>query len=206
MPVQDLQIEKVLSKGIVEESYHLPIGGLGKGLLVPVADGMGKRGIAIVTDGWEVIWVHFQIVLVERPHLLLNFTREGIARKQTVFLDSQKITFGIKVYFLCSCGRRCLKLYNRKSSYGFGCRLCQKLDYAIRHLNRRGTFGAVSYYLNRAQKIMEMKAKVRRIVHNGNPTRKALVVIRAIEKWGLAGPVRAKIDFAFQKISTKAGL
>jgi hypothetical protein len=185
--------DKQLSRWTVENSYQLNTHDLGKKLLKPGLDGQGKAGKTFATNSWEIMEVHYQIVPGKRPHVILNYFKNGRFEKDMVYLASQKITFGVKVYFLCTCGRKCLKLFTRKSCYGFGCRNCQNLGYEIHKFNRRGTWGALAFYINRHQKIELMKLGVKHVSYRGRMTRRATAVLKALKKWAIPATIGALI-------------
>lgn len=103
-------------------------------------------------------------------------TAKQLVFNQVVELTTQKITFGIRRYFKCVCGRRVNSLYLK--NYKFKCRHCLNLVYEITRL-KKGTF---LYRLNRNDKIEAASHQVGRITYGIGLTRKARRVIALTKK------------------------
>ena len=97
---------------------------------------------------------------------------------QAIELTRTAITFGLRRYFLCSCGRRVNSLYLKHGH--FACRHCHNLAYEITRL-RVGTF---AYKINRHDKIEDAKHQVRNISYGSvGYTRKARQVLSLVSKY-----------------------
>lgn len=72
---------------------------------------------------------------------------EGRAIRQRFSLESQPMPWGggIKFFFVCTCGRRCAKLYRPQGGDLFACRRCHRLLYwQQRYKSCRATKGLAS--------------------------------------------------------------
>ena len=103
-------------------------------------------------------------------------TAKQLVFEHTVELTTQKITFGVRRYFKCACGRRANSLYLK--NYKFKCRRCHNLVYEITRL-KKGTF---LYRLNRNDKIEAASHQVGRITYGIGLTRKARRVVALNKK------------------------
>lgn len=103
-------------------------------------------------------------------------TAKQLVFEHTVELTTQKITFGIRRYFKCACGRRVNSLYLK--NYNFKCRHCHNLVYEITRL-RKGTW---LYKLNWNDKIQAASHQVRNTTYRVGLTRKAQRVMNLINK------------------------
>jgi len=97
--------------------------------------------------------------------------------EQTIELDKKRITFGIRRYFKCACGREVNSLYLKGGR--FACRHCHELIHEITRLHK-GTF---FYKLNRTFKIKSAEHLVGNVNYGGKMTRKARQYMRLIEKY-----------------------
>ncbi len=96
---------------------------------------------------------------------------------QTIELTKEKITFGVRRYLKCSCGRKVNSLFLRHTQ--FACRHCHDLAYEITRL-KKGTW---LYVLNKYFKIEAASNQVRNITYGKvGLTKKARRVITLIGK------------------------
>ena len=103
-------------------------------------------------------------------------TAKQLVFNQAVELTTQRITFGIRRYFKCACGRRTNSLYLKRGQ--FKCRRCHGLVYEITRLKK----GSWLYKLNRMDKIHAAKHQVRNITYRIGFTMKARRVMALINK------------------------
>ena len=96
---------------------------------------------------------------------------------------------GIRYWFICPlsvgsvpCGRRVAKLYRAPNADYYGCRHCYDLTYQSRNDNRRGTWGLIGYYLNRAEKLEEQENNLKRRFYRGRPTKKYRRILSQIAR------------------------
>lgn len=78
---------------------------------------------------------------------------------QTIEITRAKITFGVRRYFKCGCGRKVNALFLKRGQ--FACRHCHNLVYEITRL-KKGTW---LYKLNRSEKIQAAAHQVRNITY-----------------------------------------
>ena len=96
---------------------------------------------------------------------------------------------GVRWWFICPlsgngvyCGRRVAKLYKAPGAYYFGCRHCYDLSYQSRNDNRRGTWGQIGYYLNRAEQLEEQRLNLKRRFYRGRPTKRYRRILSQIAR------------------------
>jgi hypothetical protein len=103
--------------------------------------------------------------------------------KNRIEIDEEVISFGIRPFLVCDCGRRCNKLYLRPGHDLFACRHCLNLVYELTTISKESLVGSISYKLNRAFKIDDMNLNVKRITYAGKLTRRARRVVTLAGKW-----------------------
>lgn len=105
-------------------------------------------------------------------------TDDKIRVAQAVKLSRQQISFGLRRYLLCSCGKQVNSLYLKHNK--FACRHCHRLVYEITRLRR----GTLAYKLNRNIKIQSASNQVRNIIYGEvGQTKKARRVIAMVGKY-----------------------
>ncbi len=133
--------------------------------------------------------VRVNIDMEERPHMRLRYTVTDSEGDSTdyddqVFLANTPCHFGgLRWWFACpSCGRRVGILYLPSGGRLFRCRHCYDLTYQSRNDNRRGTWGQIGYYLNRASHLEEQENNLKRCFYKGRPTKKYRRVLSQIAR------------------------
>jgi len=102
---------------------------------------------------------------------------------QTIKIDTWPITFGMRRFLLCQCGRRCSTLYMRPDRpHAFTCRYCGDLKYGLSYLNKRTKAGRVFYAAHWMNKSMELQERIHRIDYRNMPTKKAMRFIKMSQK------------------------
>jgi hypothetical protein len=61
--------------------------------------------------------------------VVLRFHARGAEQEQGLRLTWSRVTYGLRPWFRCGCGRRCAKLYLGSGHTAFGCRTCYALGY-----------------------------------------------------------------------------
>ncbi len=179
-------ITDLLPKRAAEDVFQLWIWDLGKKLFVSTDDNSqyGKNGLVKITDSWELKDVRFRVELVQRPCVRLTFEHKKTQQAQTVYLDSIRITFGVKRYFLCPrCSKRVAILYLRHDCYQFACFNCSHLFYRNTRLNRKTNLG---YMFRHMYAIGKLKLKQQRLnqrySYAGKPTKRCVSWLKSYAK------------------------
>ena len=105
-------------------------------------------------------------------------TNDGMRVVQVLELSRKHISFGLRRYLLCSCGKQVNSLYLKQNK--FACRHCHDLAYEITRLRPN----TLAYKLNRNIKIQSMSHQVRNIIYSKvGHTKKARRVMAMISKY-----------------------
>jgi len=166
-------------KRTVEGCYKLTLTDLGKGLLTgktgkfEMRRGLHhKRKFAFRSIPYEPFRVNIAYEFSDRIH------------KQTIYLDTEIITFGIRPYLLCGCGHRANTLYLRPDyPLYFACKNCLNLCYELTQINRKVLGGELFYRNNRILKIEETKEKINKIYWRGRITKGTARLAKMYSKW-----------------------
>ena len=123
--------------------------------------------------------VGVEVNIEERPYMRLQYTvtdseGDGTDYDDQIFLTITPRYFGgVRWWFACpSCGRRVGILYLPSGGRLFRCRHCYDLTYQSRNDNRRGTWGQIGYFLNRAEQLEEQRLNLKRRFYRGRPTKR----------------------------------
>jgi len=161
-----------------EEAYAKPLETTTEEYSVP-----GKSGETSLFDRWgKELKLNFNIDLGEPPIVNLSFLFRNSWHTQTIHLDELPLGYGIRPFFLCSCGYRAGKLYLGPNEYSFKCRTCARLYYESTSINPSSLVGAMGYRLHRIFKADILKTKVKRITYRGRYTRRARRVMALLGK------------------------
>lgn len=175
------------SKYLVEDCYSLSLHQLGKKLLWP--ERVGKVKIVTSSNGQSQLKIAYAVNSNSEGKAWINISyvrkksNEPTIIKNIIEIDEEVISYGIRPFLVCDCGRRCNKLYLRPSHDLFACRHCLNLVYELTTINKDSLVGSLSYKLIRAFKLDDANAKVRCITYNGKLTRRARRVVAMAGKW-----------------------
>jgi len=186
---------------LVEDSYILSLGDLGKGLLKPVNEWTedypqpldekieykGKQGQAILKKRWGKLPISYLVDLSEEPAIVsLSFKHRNSLHNQAIHLAVGFAPHGMRPYLVCFCGRRGNCLYLSPYQYSFMCRACAGLYYESTTVNRNSRVGGLGYLLQRHLKMDEQKAKIKRLTYRGQFTNKTKRILQMIGKYSAA--------------------
>ena len=178
-------------KNLSEDSFRICIGDFGKRLLYPVdAEGFddfdylfnkeaealrGKEGSFVVSNGIEKKYISFSVNLNNTPKTIKLFLKKKADSSegfdQEVEIEEDVITFGIRPFFRCSCGKNATVLYMTENRNLFSCRDCSNIAYESQRLNRH-TMQGLFYYSSRLLKLFEAREKIDRMFYAGKLSRK----------------------------------
>lgn len=189
----------------VEDCATITAAMLGKGILQfwqgknPAAAAGRVKMIASAAD---IYFTEFQPVPGNRPKVEVKLIYRDFVQRQEVYLAGKQITFGVRPYLLCTCGRAVVKLYHRPRYYGFGCRKCENLKYKLQNINKRSGWGRISYWTNRMKRLEEVKAGFRGkpLTYRGRATKRFRAFIHNKFKWTVG---RSVFDSAIHTLQTR---
>ena len=178
-------------KSLAEDSFRICIGDFGKRLLYPMnAKGFddfdyllnkeaealrGKEGSFIISNGIEKKYISFSVNLNNTPKTIKLFLKkkadslEGF--DQEVEIEEDVVTFGIRSFFKCSCGKNATVFYMPHGRNSFSCRECSNVGYESQRLNRH-TMQGLFYYSSRLLKLFEAREGMGRMFYGGKLSRR----------------------------------
>jgi hypothetical protein len=138
-----------------------------------------EEHFTIITKKFDLAFLYVSADSIDENKIKIRLViTNKLTFNQTVELTKMKITFGVRRYFLCTCGRKVNSLYFK--NYTFKCRYCHNLIYEIKGLRK----GSAAYMLNRNNKINAASHLVRRITYGKiGLTMKAQRVMALISKY-----------------------
>jgi len=190
-------------KTLVENCIKLRVGNLPKKLLhqinrqdiddIPPPIGEenkeGKKGKFIIKFGTIKLHCSFAIDLNTYPPVLkIEFTKNpsdlyGLSTQQ-IELEIRPITFGMRWYFTCRCGKLCNVLYLPLNNNFFACRECYNLTYESCRINKN-TLNNLPYYTSRLIKLHEKRKQITHPIYKNKYTKRMNNLIKISEKWGV---------------------
>jgi hypothetical protein len=103
---------------------------------------------------------------------------------QSIDLDFHCVTFGIKPYFLCSCGKIVSTLFLRPDQpSAFRCRICLNLRYALNGINRHSAHGDTFYRTYWHMKMAKLEGTIKRRFYSNLMTRRFRSLCKGRWKW-----------------------
>ena len=141
-----------VSKTLICNCYSLDL------FLIPDASILARgEHSTIITKSSNAASLYISATPENQDKIKVKVVTDESEFNQTVEITRKLITFGLRRYFLCGCGRKVNSLYLKRGT--FACRHCHNLVYEITRL-RKGTW---LYKLNRSEKIKAAEHQVRRI-------------------------------------------
>lgn len=139
----------------------------------------GEEHFTIITKSFSLAFLYVSAEATNENKVRVRVvTLEKLTFNQTVELTKMKITFGVRRYFKCTCGRKVNSLYFK--NFTFKCRHCHNLIYEIKGLRK----GSPAYMLNRNNKIDAASHQVRHITYGKiGLTMKARRVMELINRY-----------------------
>lgn len=189
-------------KNLAEDCFKLRLSDFGKKLLYPVGtENMdsydllcakenktlrGKEGYFTVRNGSDALRVFYNIDPNRIPKFLkIKFQNEKIdygVAEQNIEIEEDIITFGIRPFFTCTCGKFCTVLYKPERENIFKCRFCHNITYESQRLNKR-TLQGVLYYASRLIKLAERRERIKRMFYGGGLSRKGRRFTELYNQW-----------------------
>ena len=190
--LEDYNIYKPKQKrNLAENSFRISISDFGKKLLYPInaeefddfdyllnkeAEALrGKEGSFVISNGLEKKYISYSVNLNNTPKTIELFLKkkadssEGVS--QEVKIEEDIITFGIRPFFRCSCGKNATVLYMTENRNMFSCIDCSNISYESQRLNRH-TMQGLFYYSSRLLKLFKAREKIGRMFYAGKLSRK----------------------------------
>ena len=178
-------------KNLSEESFRICIGDFGKRLLYPVnaeefddfdyllnkeAEALrGREGSFVISNGSEKKYVSFSVNLNNTPKTIKLFIKKEADSSdgvdQEVEIEEDVVTFGVRPFFRCLCGKNATVLYMTENRNLFSCRDCSNITYESQRLNRH-TMRGLFCYSSRLLKLFEARGKIDRMFYGGKLSRK----------------------------------
>lgn len=171
-------------KNLSEDCFKIELGHFGKKLLHPVDSKkmtefpevnnlVGKEGNFVIDDGYQELYVSFSMDLARSPKVLKIWFKKNPqslqeGTSQEIEVEEDIITFGIRPFFLCSCGHKAAVLYKPPGKTLFGCRKCNNIIYESSRISKHTIHGQ----LRRFMKLDEKKQKIERMFYNGHLSQK----------------------------------
>jgi len=110
---------------------------------------------------------------------------------QEILISERELLFGTMNYFVCSCGKRCQKLYLPDGATELKCRACYKLVYELSTINRISKHGMFLYKTNRTLKLANQRMEMSRIFYKSRYTKKFQRFLKLCAKAGLSKSVES---------------
>ena len=104
---------------------------------------------------------------------------------QDILLSERELMCGTMSYFVCECGKQCLKLFLPLDQTKLKCRACHGLTYELSTINRSSKHGLFLYRTNRTLKLADQRAEINRIFYKSQYTKRFQRFLRLCTKAGL---------------------
>lgn len=117
-------------------------------------------------------------------HLVINYTGEP----QKILLSNHQLTYGMRTYLTCGCGKRTNTLYFKNTF--FACFDCHKLRYKSTTINSRSDHGRMLYLQNKRLELIEMRENIPRPLYKSKWTKRFKRFLKLCSQAGLFNQVR----------------
>ena len=202
MEIDNNKTKDKIKKNLAEDSFRISISDFGKKLLYPAnikeMDNLdyllnkeagtlkGKEESFNIQNGSDSLYVSFRVELNKTPKTLeLSFKKKADSleeRNQSIELEEDIATFGIRFFFRCSCGRKSTVFYLPKEEYSFKCRECAKIIYESQTINRN-TMGGLFWYMHRMLKLAKRQEGIKRMFYGDKRTKKNQRFTDLLNEW-----------------------
>lgn len=176
-------------KYLAEESLKLTLSDFGRGLLLAQKqtgeEAVGASGMIEIRQGASIPRISYRVALNLSPkRLILQFCPKGggETRRQSIALSEVVATFGLRPYFLCSCGRQASVLYLPPDQGWFKCRSCANIAYESTRINRQSLNGLL-YAVHKLIKLADKRERIKRMYYAGQITKKGEGFMADYNKW-----------------------
>ncbi|MEA1962913.1 MAG: hypothetical protein U9M94_01590 [Patescibacteria group bacterium] len=195
--------DKKPKKNLAEHSFRLSLSDFGRGLLLSrnkienenlyflsKEDGglVGSSGRIKLKNGAQTIYLIFNVNLNKTPKkLVIYFTTDPTNSNKTITqeinLSESVVSFGVRSYFHCECGRDVSVLYLPSSKQSlFKCRICSNISYESCNINKNSMNGLL-YAIYSLVKLADKREKIERIHYAGKLTKKGQALVVEHNKW-----------------------
>ena len=133
---------------------------------------------SLITSCHSFAKVYMSVDPANDSKIRVRIITDKASLNQAIEIVYKRITFGLRRYFLCRCGRMVNSLYLKNGI--LKCRHCHQLAYEITRL-RKGTF---LYRINRISKIKSIEHQTRNLFYGDRGyTRKAKRAMALLAKY-----------------------
>ena len=172
-----------MSKHYVEEFFVLDITSVKKDLK-KIRNGKVTEGVTTIYREVKKIQLSYWSEFKDKKAYLVVAAQNQ--EPQAVPLALQQITYGLKTYFVCECGKRCSKLFcHPQILYMFKCAKCHNLRYKLSSIYRQGRIGMQMYMLEQFNKFIDNGKKCPRIFYNGKETKPFIAYRKKMARIGM---------------------
>ena len=203
-------------KSLAEDSFRICIGDFGKRLLYPInaeefddfdyllnkeAEALrGKEGSFTISNGSEKKYISFSVNLNNTPKTILLFLKrkadssEGVDQK--IEIEEDVVTFGIRPFFKCSCGKNATVLYMTENRNLFSCIDCANIIYESQTINKH-TMNGLLWHAHKMIKLANRREKIKRMFYGGGLSKKGQKFTELFTEWN--NEIKAKNQLSSSK-------
>ena len=203
-------------KSLAEDSFRICIGDFGKRLLYPInaeefddfdyllnkeAEALrGKEGSFTISNGSEKKYISFSVNLNNTPKTILLFLKrkadssEGF--DQEIEIEEDVVTFGIRSFFKCSCGKNATVLYMTENRNLFSCIDCANIIYESQTINKH-TMNGLLWHAHKMIKLANRREKIKRMFYGGGLSKKGQKFTELFTEWN--NEIKAKNQLSSSK-------
>lgn len=167
-------IKKKSRKNIVEDCFAIKIADLRDGPFLK------QKGSLRLSAHDETMNVSYEL-LGDVLYAEYNETEQSVA------IEKKPALRGVAYFFLCSCGRRCKKLYLSPGREDFICRQCGNLSYQSCRISDSTKNGAILNDYCRMLKLIEKRENIRSVFYAGKFTSRFNKLLEYGTKQGFKG-------------------
>jgi hypothetical protein len=146
--------------------------------MIPQSSELVEGGhTGIIANRYSLGFLYISADSTNTDKINIKVTARGKEFNQAIKISKKLITFGVRRYFQCDCGRMVNSLYLKDGS--FKCRHCHDLAYEVTRFRK----GSWLYRINRRERIQAAQHQVRNISYKNVYTRKAKMVMELAAKY-----------------------
>ncbi len=203
MKIDNEKLKNKTKKNLAEESFKISISDFGKKLLYPAnIKGMddfdyllskkagtlkGREGSFDIKNGSNSLLVSYRVDLNRSPKALeIWFSKKDNSldggTNQNIELKEDIAMFGIRYFFLCSCGRKTTVLYLPDGEYFFKCRECANIIYESQTINKH-TMNGLFWHTHQMIKLANRRERIKRMFYGGGLSKKGQKFTDLYNEW-----------------------
>ena len=192
--LENYDIEHMSNKNLAEDSFRICIGDFGKKLLYSstsnedalVYGHKGKQDSFVIQNGLEKVYVSYCVNLNKTPKIIELFFKKSVDSldgvEQSIEIKEDIITFGIRPFFRCSCGKNATVLYMPEDRNLFSCRECANIVYESQTINKH-TMNGLLWHTHRMIKLANQREKIKRMFYGGGLSKKGQKFTELFAEW-----------------------